>query len=64
MVHEHLKGLRLDRRALGRRGWISADDLSAELAGLPDVASKIAEPEPEAGEPAAAAGAADEGSGK
>ena len=43
MVHEHLKGLRLDRRALRRRGWISPDELKKELAALPDVAGKIGE---------------------
>ena len=54
MVHDHLKALRLDRRALRRRDWVSPDELARELAALPDVASKIAEPEPE---PAGAAGA-------
>jgi len=54
MVHEHLKALRLDRRALRRRGWVSPDELARELAALPDVASKIAEPEPAPAEPAGA----------
>lgn len=53
MVHDHLKGLRLDRRALRRRDWISPDELEKELAALPDVADKIGESTPEAGETAA-----------
>lgn len=60
MVHEHLAPLRLDRRAVRRRGWISPEELSRELASLPDVASKIAEPEPEASEaPATGEGGAE-----
>ena len=53
MVHDHLKGLRLDRRALRRRDWISRDELEKELAALPDVTDKIGESAPEAGETAA-----------
>jgi hypothetical protein len=41
LVHEHLKGLRLDRRALRRRSWISSEELEKELAALPDAASKV-----------------------
>jgi hypothetical protein len=48
MVHEHLKGLRLDRRALRRRSWISPEELEKELAALPDVATKIDESPPDA----------------
>ncbi|MCC6641881.1 MAG: hypothetical protein IT386_12040 [Deltaproteobacteria bacterium] len=50
MVHEHLRSLQLDRRAIRRRGWISPEELSRELASLPDVAAKIEEPAPETGE--------------
>lgn len=57
MVHEHLKALRLDRRALRRRGWISPDELARALADLPDVSSKIEEPESAPAEPAGAGGA-------
>ena len=48
MVHEHLKGLRLDRRALRRRSGISAEELEKELAALPDAASKVDESVPAA----------------
>jgi hypothetical protein len=41
MVHEHLKGVRLDRRALRRRDWISPAELKKELDALPDVSPKI-----------------------
>jgi hypothetical protein len=50
MVHEHLEGLRLDRRVLRRRDWISPADLQKALAALPDVSDKIQEPAPEAGD--------------
>ena len=33
--------LRLDRRLLDRRGWISREELERELAALPDVSDKI-----------------------
>jgi hypothetical protein len=32
--------LRLDRRLVGRRGWIENEELTRELARLPDVAAK------------------------
>jgi hypothetical protein len=51
MDRETISKLRLDRRLALRRGWISPDDLEAELAELPDVSDKIAPaepPEPEA----------------
>lgn len=32
--------LRLDRRLLGRPGWIASKDLEEALSGLPDVAEK------------------------
>jgi hypothetical protein len=48
MVHEHLKGLRLDRRALRRRDWISPEELKKELAALPDVSGKIDDSTPDA----------------
>ncbi len=47
MVHDHLKGLRLDRRALRRRGWITPEELRRELAALPDLTDKIEETSPE-----------------
>jgi hypothetical protein len=33
--------LKMDRRLIGRRGWISDEDLEAELARLPDAADKV-----------------------
>jgi hypothetical protein len=35
-----LQKLRLDRRLLQRRGWMSDAELDRELASLPDVAGK------------------------
>ncbi len=36
-----MKKLRLDRRLLNRRGWISPDESEREIAALPDVSDKI-----------------------
>ena len=35
-----MKKLRLDRRLVGRRGWIPQADIAREIAGLPDVSAK------------------------
>lgn len=40
MIDRHIRDLRLDRRLLNRRGWISAQDLDDALEALPDVADK------------------------
>lgn len=61
MVHEHLRSLRLDRRVLRRRNWISPAELQNELAGLPDATTKIEEP---AAEPSGEAGASAETASK
>ena len=45
MVHKSLRALALDRRLLRRRGWVSAETLEQELASLPDVSDRIADPE-------------------
>lgn len=42
MDRETISKLRLDRRLIRRRGWISPDDLEREIEALPDVANKIA----------------------
>lgn len=42
MIDPALRKLRLDRRLLDRRGWISPQELTSELAALPDVSGKIA----------------------
>ncbi|MFQ5417701.1 MAG: hypothetical protein ACE5FL_11705 [Myxococcota bacterium] len=42
MNRNALKQLRLDRRLIRRRGWISSSDLEQEIAALPDVSDKIA----------------------
>lgn len=47
MVHKSLRALALDRRLLRRRGWIAPETLEQELANLPDVSDRIAEPEEE-----------------
>lgn len=36
MVHESMRNLRLDKRLLRRRGWISPEELDKELQALPD----------------------------
>ena len=40
MNRESLEKLRLDRRLLNRRGWMSAAERTRTLEGLPDVAQK------------------------
>ncbi|HVH17370.1 MAG TPA: hypothetical protein VNF72_03630 [Myxococcota bacterium] len=40
MNRDALAKLRLDRRLLNRRGWMSDAELQRELAGLPDVGGK------------------------
>lgn len=47
MVHKSLRSLALDKRLIRRRGWIPTEQLDQELAGLPDVSDRIAEPEEE-----------------
>jgi hypothetical protein len=47
MDRRSLTVLKLDKRLIRRRGWISAEELERELEALPDVADKIAEPDPE-----------------
>ena len=51
--------LRLDRRLLGRAGWIDPKDLDEALTGLQDAAEKAQTVEEEADEGAPAAPAAD-----
>lgn len=46
MLDDALRKLRLDRRLLERRGWISKDELERALAELPDAADKAAPAEP------------------
>jgi hypothetical protein len=50
MDRKSIHKLKLDKRLIRRRGWISAEELERELEGLPDVAGKVAEPEPESEE--------------
>jgi hypothetical protein len=45
MLDDALRKLRLDRRLLERRGWISKAELERALAELPDVEDKAAPPE-------------------
>ncbi len=50
MDQKSMRRLRLDRRLIRRRGWLSEEDLERELTALPDVSHKIA---PVGGEPSA-----------
>ncbi len=45
MDRESQRKLRLDRRLIGRRGWIAEKELSKELEALPDAADKQMPPE-------------------
>jgi hypothetical protein len=56
MNREATENLRLDRRLLNRRGWISKAEREKEFAALPDVSQKIAPPAEES-----SAGASDDG---
>lgn len=52
MVHSSMRNLRLDKRLMRRRGWISPEELEKELAALPDGSSKADRiPVLETGEP-------------
>lgn len=42
MDRKSIEQLRLDRRLVRRRNWISQDELAKELEALPDVSHKIA----------------------
>jgi hypothetical protein len=42
MNRDEMEKLRLDRRLIDRRGWISRVELEKELEALPDVSQKIA----------------------
>ena len=41
MDRRSLEKLRLDRRLIRRRGWISKEELEAELEALPDAGHKL-----------------------
>jgi hypothetical protein len=56
MNREATEKLRLDRRLIQRRGWISRDEREKLLEELPDVSHKIAPPEDEQPAEAAPAG--------
>ena len=53
MDRRSMERLKLDKRLMRRRGWISKEDYEREIASLPDVSGKVAEPEhePEGQEP-------------
>ena len=42
MLDEALRDLKVDRRMLERRGWITRQELAAAFAALPDSADKVA----------------------
>ena len=54
MNRESLEKMRLDRRLMGRRGWMSSTERSRALDGLPDVADKATTLGAESGEEAPA----------
>ncbi len=47
MDRKSMTQLKFDRRLVHRRGWINKEELTSELAALPDVADKIAPDEAE-----------------
>jgi hypothetical protein len=42
MLDDALRDLKLDRRMLERRGWITRQELAAAMTALPDSADKVA----------------------
>ena len=58
MDRKSTKNLRLDRRLMNRKNWISPAELEKELNALPDVSDKIAEPKEES-EPSGESGISD-----
>ncbi len=53
MDRSSMQMLRLDKRLIRRRDWISQKDLEKELSALPDVSDKIAEVQIDDDEPIA-----------
>jgi len=54
MNRRSMERLKLDKRLTRRRGWITKEEYERQLAALPDVSDKVAEPEamgPEEPEP-------------
>ena len=47
MDRKSTEKLRLDRRLIGRKDWITSKELEREMAALPDTSHKIAEVEEE-----------------
>ena len=50
MDRDSTRRLKMDRRLIRRRGWLTEEELERELAALPDVSHKVA---PVEGEPSA-----------
>jgi len=48
MDRKSIEKLRLDRRLIGRKNWISPKEVEREIQALPDVSNKIAEAEEKA----------------
>jgi hypothetical protein len=48
MNRDALQQLRLDRRLIKRRGWISQAELEKAIEALPDVSDKVSPPDEEA----------------
>ena len=45
MNNDSTRKLKVDRRLIHRRGWISKNELQKQLDALPDVSDKIAPPD-------------------
>jgi len=50
MNNDSTRKLKVDRRLIHRRGWISKNELQKQLDALPDVSDKIAAPDESEGE--------------
>ena len=50
MNNDSTRKLKVDRRLIHRRGWISKNELQKQLDSLPDVSDKIAPPDESEGE--------------
>jgi len=57
MNRDSIEKLKIDRRLIHRRGWISNSELQKQLEALPDVSDKIAPPEDSEDEAEAPSGA-------
>jgi hypothetical protein len=64
MNREATEKLKLDRRLINRRGWISKAEVEDALESLPDLSHKIAPPEEESPQSGAETASAEPGAAK